>query len=254
MAKMRGKKITLTLRGGKLPEFYARNTDVFNKAMHRADCIQTPSKYLQQYFQNTGLNIDYLPNSINLTNFPYNGSNRKEQSLLWVRAFSSIYNPDLAVRILHEIRKIHPDATLTMIGPDKGELQSVQALINRLGLQEAVSITGPVPNDQLFRYFHSHSVFLNTTSYESFGVAVMEAAACGIPVVSTSVGEIPYLWQHGENILMVGDFDAASFAAEVKRLLESKELALKISKSAREKAETFNWEVIKDKWIKLFSK
>lgn len=251
IAKIRGKKIIMTLHGGKLPDYHIRNSDIFNKTLNRADSIQTPSRYLQQYFQNIGLKVEYLPNSITQKNFPFSLSEVKEPSLLWVRAFSPIYNPDLTVKILHEVRKTHPHATLTMIGPDKGELQHVKELINRLGLQDVVFIIGPVPNEQLFRYFHSHSVYLNTTSYESFGVAVMEAAACGIPIVSTKVGEIPYLWTDEEEILMVSGFEPEHFAKQVLRLFKNKDLALKLSINAHKKAEMFDWSRIKSRWIEL---
>jgi glycosyltransferase involved in cell wall biosynthesis len=69
-------------------------------------------------------------------------------------------------------------------------------------LLEKITFTGPINNTELPAYYSSHSVFLNTTSYESFGMAVLEAAACGIPTVSTPVGEIPLLWKAGEEIML----------------------------------------------------
>lgn len=252
--KIREKKIVMTLHGGKLPEFYRLHSKLFRKALDRADYIQTPSKYLQDFFQSTGLNINYLPNPINLVDFHYKFKGGGEYSLLWVRAFSAIYNPDLAIHTLYEVRKSYHDATLTMIGPDKGELASAKKLIMEYGLQEAVIVTGPVPNDQLFRHFHNNRVYLNTTSYESFGVAVMEAAACGTPIVSSNVGELPYLWTHDENILFAEKLDAISFAEQICRIFEDKKLAQKLSVNARKKAEQYDWQVILPRWIELLER
>jgi glycosyltransferase involved in cell wall biosynthesis len=253
VAKAKGIKPILTLHGGMLPEFYQKNEKRIKRVFNRAAYIQTPSLYLKDFFQKQGILISYLPNPIHLETFPYSRKNLKRHSLLWVRAFTPIYNPDLAVKALFEVKKKYPDANLTMIGPDKGLLAKTILLINELELNSSITIIGPVKNDELYKYYQSHEVFLNTTSFESFGVAVVEAAACGIPVVSTKVGEMPYLWQHEENMLQVDNFEAKAFAEEIIKLFKSKELAGKISKNARAKAESFDWEKIKSKWIDLLS-
>ncbi|MBE0653253.1 MAG: glycosyltransferase family 4 protein [Bacteroidales bacterium] len=108
-------------------------------------------------------------------------------------------------------------------------------------------------NDKLYSYYHSHDVFLNTTSYESFGVAVLEAASCGIPVVTTNVGEIPFLWRHGQEILMAENLIPSKFADEIFKIFSDPSLADILSKNARKKAEEFDWELIRDKWLRLFS-
>jgi len=253
IAKWRRKKLILTLHGGKLPEFFKDSAERVKRVFARADYIQTPSLYLKNFFAKQDITVNYLPNSIDLSRFPYSRENVKPQALLWVRAFTEIYNPDLPVWILHEIKKIYPDATLTMVGPDKGLLSETKTLIKKLGLNSSVNITGPVPNDSLYSYYQSHEVFLNTTSYESFGVAVLEAAACGIPVVSSKVGELPYLWKHEEDILMVEKMEPDEFCLAIQRLFNSKDLAEKISMSARKKAEEFDWAKIKAKWVALLT-
>lgn len=239
------------LHGGSIPNRFPVVQHVMIPVLQHSTKIFTPSQFVQKFFTDMGRSVNYLPNPFPIKKFPFKEPDSLHRNLLWIRAFSSIYNPDLAVRILHEVRKAHPDATLTMIGPDKGELKAVKVLINELGLQEAVNITGPVPNDQLFQYFHSHSVYLNTTSYESFGVAVMEAAACGIPVVSTSVGEIPLLWKDQEDMLLVPDFEAATFCDKITEIFQNKELARQLSAHARRKAEQYDWAHIRPKWLAL---
>lgn len=251
LIQFRRKPYIAILHGGAIPEQYPVIRHLLEPILRNAGKVVTPSNFIRQFFLSLDTNIQYLPNPFPIENFPYREPNIDSVRLLWVRAFSSIYNPDLAVRILHEVRKTHPDATLTMVGPDKGELKSVKELIHELGLQEAVSITGPVPNDQLFRYFHSHSVYLNTTSYESFGVAVMEAAACGTPIVSTTVGEIPLLWEYEKNILMIKAFTPEQFAEQINRIFSEPGLAQRLSSNARSKAEQFDWEHIKPQWIEL---
>lgn len=254
IAHWRSKSVLLTLRGGMLPKFYATHPKRVEKLFRRANFIMTPSLFLQAFFKERSFSIEYIPNGIDARLFfydrPHVGSPVR---LLWVRAFSSIYNPSLAVKVLHYVRQKFPDATLTMVGPDKGLLTDVQILADRLSLKEYIDIVGPVANNELPKYCHSHSVFLNTTSYESFGVAVMEAAACGIPIVSTCVGEIPFLWKDEEEILMVEKQDAMLFAEQVIRILTDDNLAEKLSRNARQKAEQYDWGRLLPKWIELLS-
>ncbi|MBL7764906.1 MAG: glycosyltransferase family 4 protein [Chitinophagaceae bacterium] len=250
-AKLIGSKINLTLRGGKLVEFYHKYPGIIGWVLRKADTLSSPSLFLVEKFGQLGFRVNYFPNPVRLDHFPFDRMNVKPHTLLWVRGFNAIYNPELAVRTLYEIRKKFPDARLTMIGPDGGLLANIKLLINSLNLNEAIDIPGPVPNEELFRYFQTHEVYLNTTSYESFGVAVVEAASCGIPIVSTNVGEIPYIWQHEKNILLVQDFQPESFAKQIDRILVDHELARQLSLSAQQISDSFSWTRLKPEWLKI---
>ena len=252
--KLRKKKIIITLRGGALPEHYENgNKQRVKKLFKKVDIVLSPSRYLQDFFKKNDLKIVYLPNSINIKSFPFDRTKIMPFSLLWVRAFTEIYNPDLAVKTLYEVKKEFPLARLTMIGPDKGLLTDVMQLIKKLNLLDSIDVLGPVNNDQLYKYYQTHSVFLNTTSYESYGVAVMEAASCGIPIISTSVGELPFLWEDNENILLIEKIEEQIMANAVSRLLTSNDLCFKLSKNAKLNSENYDWKNIYLKWLKLLN-
>lgn len=247
------KTYILTLHGGALPDFYNGASRRINRVLKKAKHITTPSMMLKSFFEDKGFKIQYIPNSIDLTNFKYDRLSVQPFSMLWVRAFDKIYNPKVAVEILEQVHAKYPQTTLTMIGPDKGLLSSITKLINEKKLEKHIQILGPVPNNTLYKYYQTHAVFLNTTSYESFGVAVMEAAACGIPIVSSKVGEIPYLWSHNHNILLVDALNSDSFAKSVITLFDTPTIAHEISINARRKAEDFEWNKIKHNWLKLLT-
>jgi glycosyltransferase involved in cell wall biosynthesis len=251
LAKFRKKEILFTLHGGKLTEFATTKMSKIHQVFNRADYIQTPSLFLQSFFQKEGFNIHYLPNSVSLEKFSYAAENRKAFSLLWVRAFIPIYNPHIAVEILNEVKKKYPESTLTMVGPDKGELASTKLLATQLKILNSITFTGAVANNELEKYYQSHSIFLNTTSYESFGVALIEAALCGIPIVSNNVGEIPFLWSHKENIMLVENNSVDEYKNSIYNLFEDPNLYSNLSTNARAKAEAFNWKNIKPMWLNL---
>ncbi len=253
VAKFRGKKIVLVLRGGKLPEYYQTNKPLVDSIFKRATQIITPSLYLKSFFEEKSYTIQYLPNFIDNTIFSPQNAERKPYSLLWVRAFKDIYNPWLAVKTLHKTIERFPQATLIMIGPDDGLLADTKKLATDLGIIDKIEFLGAVKNTELPKYYSSHTVYLNTTSYESFGMAVLEAAACGIPIVSTKVGELPLLWQDEKNILLVDGFDESEMAGKVISLFENQKKANAQSIEAQEKAKQFSIGTIKSQWQKLFS-
>ena len=254
IAKLRGKKIILTLHGGNFHNFFKNNYNRITRVFNRSNYLQTPSLFLKEYFQNNNIQLNYLPNPIDLSCFPYKQGFRKKNSILWVRAFSYIYNPELAINSLYELKKKFPNATLTMVGPDKGCLNNINDLIKDLNLTDSINLTGPINNNDLYRLYHSHEVFINTTSFESFGVSLFEAASCGIPIVSTDVGELPYLWSNNENILFCNSLNPVIFSDQISKLFKSKMLKEKISINARKNAENYDWRYIENKWINILKK
>jgi glycosyltransferase involved in cell wall biosynthesis len=81
----------------------------------------------------------------------------------------------------------------------------------------------------------------------------MEAAACGLCIVSTNVGELPLLWQDGHDALLVQPADAKAMAGAVRRILTGPGLAERLSRNARFKAEQFDWSVILPLWERVLN-
>ena len=169
---------------------------------------------------------------------------------MWVRAFTETYNPDVAIKTFAIVLKSYPNATLTMVGPDKGNLPQMRMLIKTLGLEERIFIIGKVNNSELPQYYRSHDVYLNTTSYESFGVALLEAAACGLPIVSTSVGEIPFMWENGKDILLAESIEPDLLAELIMTYFRDQLLYDIIQKNAYYKSQNYSWDYVKGLWDK----
>ena len=252
LASILGKPVIFTLRGGAFCEFYEQHARWCKRVLSRAHLINTPSYFIQACIQSKGLKVEYVPNFIDLKRFPFDRSAVKKNTLLWVRAFNDIYHPELAIEAVGILKNEFPDIRLTMLGPDQSTLLACQTLIREKGLETQIDIIGPVPNHELFHYYQTHAVYLNTTRYESFGVALVEAASCGIPCVSVSVGEIPFIWKDEEQMLFAKR-DAADFASKIKRLLSDPSLNLEMGQRANQRAQSFSWNEIKSYWFDRLS-
>jgi glycosyltransferase involved in cell wall biosynthesis len=122
-----------------------------------------------------------------------------------------------ALQVFREIRRVHPGARYTVIGPDSGELAGLRDWCVREGLDAAVHFAGPMTFDGILAAAHGPSFYLQTSDYEGMAMSVVEAMQLGLVPVVTPAGEIRRYCRNGVNAVVVDDADGA--ADEVLRLL-----------------------------------
>ncbi|MDX1912540.1 MAG: glycosyltransferase family 4 protein, partial [Saprospiraceae bacterium] len=230
LAAWRKKKVALHLHGGGLPEYYEQNPQMVERCLRRAGRLYAPSMRIVDFFASKGWEVVYLPNFIDNDLFQFREKAEQQHRILWVRAFAPVYQPELAIRTFALLKQKYPDARLCMAGPDLGLRTGCERLAAQLHLSDSIEFAGPVPNETLPTYYYTHDVFLNTTRLESFGLALLEAASSGTPMVSTGVGEIPFLWRHLEAALLSPENDPQTLAALITQLFEEPELAQRLRK------------------------
>ena len=163
-------------------------------------------------------------------------------------------SPTLALPALSRLTANYPESTLTMIGPDKGDgsLQEFKNRARELQLEGRVQYVGLIKKAEVPGWLNRGDIFINTTNVDNTPISVIEALACGLCVVSTNVGGIPYLLEHEGDALLVPPNDAEAMADAVRRVLAGPGLAERLSRNARRKAEGFDWSVVVPQWEALF--
>jgi glycosyltransferase involved in cell wall biosynthesis len=249
------KPIVLTLHGGNLPSFSRKHPARIKRLFASARAITCPSAYLFTEMKEYRTGLILLPNGIDLSLYTFRPPQPPLRNLVWLRAFHQIYNPDMAVRVLHELRNQHPDSLLTMIGPDKGDgsLERSKALAASLGVSHAIDFRGPVLKSDVPRELEKVDIFLNTTNLDNTPISVIEAMACGLPVVSTNVGGLPYLLTPDKTGLLIPPNDHQAMALAVKRLSSEAGLSERLSQAGRTLVESFDWRIILPRWEALLT-
>lgn len=247
------KPYILTLHGGNLPAFSRRWPGRVRRLLRSAAAVTTPSRYLQEHMRAFRPDLHLLPNPLDTARYPCRIRARPAPRLIWLRAFHSIYNPTLAPQVLARLNGRFPDLHLTMVGPDKGDgsLQAVRKTAEVLGVLEHIDFPGGVPKAEVPAWLDKGDIFINTTNVDNTPVSVMEAMTCGLCIVSTDVGGMPYLLEHERDALLVPAGSAPAMAEAVQRILTEPGLAERLSRNARAKAEEFDWSVILPAWDKL---
>jgi glycosyltransferase involved in cell wall biosynthesis len=241
------------LHGGNLPERLKSNPSTSEALFGKAFMNVAPSGYLYNVFTQAGFtNLKEIPNTIDITEYPFKERRHVGPKLLWVRAFAEIYNPMLALKVLQKLRKTYPDVSLCMVGPEKDE-SYMACKIFAQEHQLPVSFTGKLAKAEWILISKDYDLFINTTNFDNTPVSVIEAMALGLPVVSTNVGGLSYLLSDRENALLVPPNSVEEMANEIGNLLQSETLGHQLSLAARSKAEGFDWEIVKSFWNELLS-
>ncbi|GAA4235964.1 hypothetical protein GCM10022291_19180 [Postechiella marina] len=236
------------LHGGNLPKRLKQNPKLSQKLFGKAYINCSPSEYLKSSFQAFGYdNVKVIPNSITISNYPFNKRAMDTIRLLWVRSFSKLYNPKLAVDILGQLQKQGYTASLCMVGPDNdGSLLTTQAYAKSLNLD--VTFTGKLSKDEWIALSNSYNLFINTTNFDNTPVSVIEAMALGLPIVSTNVGGLQFLVENEKEGVLVEPNNAKVFVNAIKSVISQPNKTLKMVENARKKSEKFDWECIRIKW------
>ncbi|MCC6591565.1 MAG: glycosyltransferase [Bryobacterales bacterium] len=247
-----GKPYVLTLHGGNLPAFERSSGHRVKALLQSAAAVTAPSAYLQEQLRHCRSDIILLPNSIELRQYPFRLRRRARPKLIWLRAFHEIYNPMLAVSAVDILSSAFPEVELVMVGREKdGTLEATRRLIAQRGLGGRITIQAGVPKSEVPRQLASADIFLNTANTDNTPVTVIEAMACGLCVVSTSPGGIPYLLSHGNDSLLVPVGNAEALAAAVSQLVNDPALAERLSMAARRKVEPFDVATVTVSWKAL---
>ena len=250
-----GKPYVLVLHGGSLPKFAERWKTSVRALLTSAVAVTAPSHYLFDQMQSYRKDLQLLPNAINISAYRFKHRPGASARLIWLRAFHQIYNPEMAIQVVALLKQEFPEIHLTMIGPDKGDgsLRSTLHTAERLGVTPHLTLLGAVSKDKVPEKLNGCDIFINTSRTDNTPVSVLEAMACGLCIVSTNVGGIPYLLQADREALLVESDKPATMAEAVRRLLTDSDLSKQLSSCARRKAEQFDWSIVLPRWEQVLS-
>jgi len=147
---------------------------------------------------------------------------------------------------------------LVVVGGPSGtdgaaELEKVHLLVDELGLHDRVEFVEPQPHHLLSTYYRAADVVVVPSRSESFGLVALEAAACGIPVVASSVGGLRTLVDDGRTGFLVESRDPEEFAARLDQLFADPQLAAEMGAAAAEGAARYAWSTTAGRLRRLYA-
>lgn len=243
----------ITLRSGTFPALADRWPSRVRRLLESATAVTSPSPFLKEHFRSWRPDIRLIPNGLHIGQYPYREIAEAKPRLVWIRAYERRYNPLLALEAIKRLTPEFPDIELLMVGPDTGDWSAEQTRAEaiRLGVGSQVRIMGAVANTDVPIVLQEGDIFLNTTNVDNAPKTVIEAMACGLCVVSTDAGGVPYLVTHERDVLLVPRADPEAMTAAIRRILVEPHTAAKLSRNARLSAEAHDWDRVFPQWEEL---
>nr|WP_315464255.1 glycosyltransferase [uncultured Rhodoferax sp.] len=162
-----------------------------------------------------------------------------ERFILSVARHTDVKGIDVLLRAFAHVVRTHPDVRLLQIGA--GELtQDLKALAAELDIEKNIDFLGAQQPSEVLKYLQACKMLVLSSrkaksgAEESFGLVLIEAAACGVPTIGTRVGGIPEAIVHGETGFVVESENVDVLAERISLLLTDKDLAMAMGMRGRE--------------------
>lgn len=195
------------------------------------------------------LPADYrvIPNGIDIHHFNGLGAPRPHYddgklNILFVGRLERRKGLDYLLQAYGRVKDQLPPSRLIVVGSGGKNDARYHRMCNHLGIDETV-FTGFVSNDDLPGYYASADIFCApATDGESFGIILLEAMACGVPVIASKVAGYASVLEHEAEGLLVKPKDAADLGQALQKLAGDRSLREQMGTRGRTKAERYNWE------------
>ena len=218
--------------------------------------------FLTHYYEASQNQVEIIPCGVDKHLFkPFNKCKARE-ALGITRPFMLLsvgrMDPGKGVDLLLEAVNLmdrSKDIEIFVVGDnstDHPEAQKLKDLAAHLGLKNQVRFVGVVPQGNLHLYYNAADALVTPSYSESFGLAALEAMACGTPVVASRVGGLPALVKDGVSGYLVPWHRPASFAEKIEIILANPSLAREMGKSAFLLSEGRSWETMAKKVIDVY--
>ena len=256
IARARGTPVIINYRGGEADVFFNKAFFWVKPSLYRADAIIVPSGFLEAVFGKRGFSTSIVPNIIDLSRFAAETClapllKADFPHIIVTRNLEPIYDNATALRAFSIVKHAFPNAKLTMAGSGP-ERQALEELACTLGVADAVTFTGRMDNEAMGAIYQSADVMINASLADNMPISILEALASGVPVVSTDVGGVPYLVEHGKTALLVPAKDPPAMANAILALLNEPARAAQIREAGIESVRQYTWPNVRAQLLRVY--
>ena len=249
IAKFYGKKTILHYHTGEA-ETHLKNWRKSVQTMRYFDRIIVPSQFLVEVFARFSLQTNAISNFVETEKFRFQKRESLRPIFLSNRNFEPHYQVADVLRAFSLIQKKICNAHLMLIGSGHQEAD-LKKLAAELQLKN-VEFVGRVEPNMMPEYYNKSDIYLNSSIVDNMPLSIIEAFCCGLPVVTTNAGGIPYIVEHERNGLVVNVNDYSALADAATRLLENNELAQKLIAEAHHDGVKCSWSQVRAHWVRSY--
>lgn len=157
------------------------------------------------------------------------------------------------ISALSELKK-NGKLTMPLVMPDldKEYLLRIMREIKATDVRDDILLCGYIPNQELPAVLNQATLFLYPSLRESFGIPLLEAMACGVPVITSNTASMPEV--AAEAAAFIDPFNPHTIAQKIDELLNNEEMRNELAQKGLERAKDFSWDITAQKMIKIYEK
>jgi glycosyltransferase involved in cell wall biosynthesis len=208
---------------------------IAKRVFQAADKVIALNRFEMQHFLRIGVDhkkIAIIPNGICLDEFKNRYYDFKEKYgikgklVLFVGRLTRIKGLDTLIQAYHFVKRQNSyDSKLVIIGEDWGFKNGVLELIKRYDMSADILLLDSPARVDILSAYHASDIVVLPSNYETFSITILEAFACGKPVIATNVGGIPEMVIDGTNGILVRPNNPKQLYRAIMHLLRNEEIA-----------------------------
>lgn len=171
--------------------------------------------------------------------------------VLFVGRLIRLKGIEYLIQAMPQVIATCPNTRLVLVGEGE-EGPRLRALARSLGLDGRITFAGGRAHDEVIGYMRAADVFVLPSLVESFGIVLVEAMSCGLPVVASNVMGIPTLIEDGVNGLLVPPGDARALGGAIRRVLADPPASAAMARANARKASDYAMPRIVDLFLSLW--
>lgn len=144
-----------------------------------------------------------------------------------------------AFNIFKENFPISKDYSLVIVGKTGWKSEETYEEYNKSPFKEDIIFTGNIDDDQLFLLYQNASLFVYPTIFEGFGLPLLEAMSCGLPIIATNTSSIPEIYSNQNDLL--NPLDEKAMANKINNVLTNENLKNQMINFSLQQAKKFSW-------------
>jgi glycosyltransferase involved in cell wall biosynthesis len=250
IGKLYGKPVILHYHSGEAREHLSNWRRTTLPVLRLADRVVVPSEFLVRVFGEFAVEAEAISNTVEFARFRFQARRPLRPVILANRNFESHYNVACALRAFALVQQQVPEAQLLVAG-DGSQRQSLRALAEELQLKN-LEFLGAVPPSRMPALYDRADIYLNASVVDNMPLSILEAFACGLAVVTSNAGGIPYVVRDRDNGLVVDCDNHQALAQAVLQLLAQPDEAERLIRRAHSDCRNYSWQTVGDQWLSLY--
>lgn len=254
LAALRGTPVVVNYRGGEAAEFFKRSFRWVRPALEKAAVVVVPSGFLEQVFQDFGVKAKVVPNIVDRSLFSLDSTPRQEDGsfrFVITRNLEKIYGIETAIRAFAQLRAAGRDARLEVAGSGPEEA-TLRQLAKELKVDKEVHFLGRLQREDVVALYRRADAMLNPTTVDNMPNSVIEALACGVPVISSDVGGVPFIVEDQETALLVPVGDVQAMYTAMQALIDDPQLHAALATNGERSVAAYDWNSVGPQWLSVY--